>query len=102
MSKKDGHYYDCDSSLLIPSGLTSVAGTERYFFVAPIVTDERFGVDVLQLCDTPTKGTKEGGMSTRSNSTEASGTNKRQLSPDRIGGRAKATGSLDRQRQRRK
>lgn len=81
MSKKDGHYYDCDSSLLIPSGLTSVAGTERYFFVAPIVTDERFGVDLLQIYGTPTKGTKEGGMSTRSNSTEASDTK----SPEGVG-----------------
>ena len=71
MSKEDGDYYQCDESLVIKRSEASIVNNEQYYYVAPIITNEKFGVEVLQLYSTSTKKQGQGAMSTRSHSTNS-------------------------------
>ena len=66
MSKKEGDYYGCDESLAIKRSEARIVNKDQYYYVAPIITDEKFDLDLLQLYSTPTKNPGQGAMTTRS------------------------------------
>ena len=66
MSKEDGKAYVLDRSYLVSRRDTKVANDEHYYYVAPIITDEKFAEEIFQLSNTPDKNPGQGATSTRS------------------------------------
>ena len=73
MSKEDGDYYGCDKSLRVLKKYTAVYfKEEQHYYVAPIITDEKFQNDMRLLYHNPAKGPVQGSMSTLSLSSDSS------------------------------
>ena len=68
MSKEDGKKYYSDRSFRVRRGDTKVANDEHYYYVAPIITDEKFKQELHELYKTPSKGQSDISSNTRSRS----------------------------------
>ena len=68
MSKEDGEKYYSDKSFRVRRGDTKVPNDEHYYYVAPIITDEKFKQELHELYITPSKGQSDVSSNTRSRS----------------------------------
>lgn len=71
MSKEDGVHYACDESLRIKRADTMGNDARHHYYVAPIITDDKFRQDVLQHYTTPAKNQGGGSVSTRSHPSQS-------------------------------
>ena len=64
MSKKKGVHYECDDSIAIKDGQVPDISDEKYYFVAPIRTRDKFEEELHIRHTTPSKTSTSDGIST--------------------------------------